>query len=657
MAVLTKQRTYSVIPRVAVAQQGSALLTNQRLLRLIVDNMISAGAVCYYSCNGTVAGTAGDAVNRWASDSDVVFDDAGNAHSWMVLTLPAGLGGHQLLLEATKGGGGAANGFVHAYASVGGWTGGTTTAIPTLAVGGELALDLSLSSGCSGILPPANYAAHLSVITANDGTSMRVICTDDGNNDAVISMVLLERFYDGPVAWPYSFGGSWRDSDNPNSEGGMVIWAEDATSSVIAFITLIEGAFRWDGNLPLNDADGLMMLTPAGVLEGTVGWAGYIPDLFWSINDGTTYSKTIPSGTGRAWACFGGIVVPWDSTTDLGNGSTNARVLAMAQTSSSQGASRARLVNSMSGYKVQQNVAGNIPVYVVQTDQTPAVGLVSGDFTTKSLSKHNGTFSSFSPTITERGEGWYNVPLSSGNNDTLGMSAIHLESAGCDPVDVHFQVVGYDPNSALATAAAVADVQTDTNDLQTRLPAALVSGRIDAYVGSMGAGVVTAAAVATDAIDADALATNAVTEIQSGLATSSALSTLGTAISNIQSDTDNIQTRLPAALSGGRMDSVVNAMAAGVITAAVVATDAIDADALAASAVTEIQSGLVLSADIADINTKLDTLEAVAVGRWRVVGNQLILYQLDGTTPLATFNLLDDSGDPSSTRIFERVPV
>lgn len=56
----------------------------------------------------------------------------------------------------------------------------------------------------------------------------------------------------------------------------------------------------------------------------------------------------------------------------------------------------------------------------------------------------------------------------------------------------------------------VATILADTNDIQTRLPAALVSGRIDASVGAMAAGVVTAAAVATDAIDADAIADNAI---------------------------------------------------------------------------------------------------------------------------------------------------
>lgn len=48
-------------------------------------------------------------------------------------------------------------------------------------------------------------------------------------------------------------------------------------------------------------------------------------------------------------------------------------------------------------------------------------------------------------------------------------------------------------------SADVAGVQSDTNDIQTRIPAALVSGRMDSSVGAMAANVVTAASLAADA--------------------------------------------------------------------------------------------------------------------------------------------------------------
>ena len=74
-----------------------------------------------------------------------------------------------------------------------------------------------------------------------------------------------------------------------------------------------------------------------------------------------------------------------------------------------------------------------------------------------------------------------------------------------------------------AVKAETATILADTNDIQTRLPAALVSGRMDSSVGAMAANVLTATAVATGAItaakfaagalDAAALAADAGTEI------------------------------------------------------------------------------------------------------------------------------------------------
>ena len=49
-----------------------------------------------------------------------------------------------------------------------------------------------------------------------------------------------------------------------------------------------------------------------------------------------------------------------------------------------------------------------------------------------------------------------------------------------------------------AIKAETATILSDTNDIQTRLPAALVSGRMDVSVGAMAANVITAAATATD---------------------------------------------------------------------------------------------------------------------------------------------------------------
>lgn len=72
--------------------------------------------------------------------------------------------------------------------------------------------------------------------------------------------------------------------------------------------------------------------------------------------------------------------------------------------------------------------------------------------------------------------------------------------------------------SSRASAAALATVQADTDDIQTRLPAALVSGRMDASVGAMAADTLTAAALATDAREeiADAVWDEALSGHQTG---------------------------------------------------------------------------------------------------------------------------------------------
>jgi hypothetical protein len=104
-------------------------------------------------------------------------------------------------------------------------------------------------------------------------------------------------------------------------------------------------------------------------------------------------------------------------------------------------------------------------------------------------------------------------------------------------------------NLSGVTIKTATDVETDTQDIQSRIPAALVDGRIDSYLGATANNVITNNTIASNAIGNSQLATSAINAIQSGLATD----TQATAIEN---DTQNIQSRLPTALVDGRMASV-----------------------------------------------------------------------------------------------------
>jgi len=85
------------------------------------------------------------------------------------------------------------------------------------------------------------------------------------------------------------------------------------------------------------------------------------------------------------------------------------------------------------------------------------------------------------------------------------------------------------------TLQTAGDIIGDTNDIQTRLPAALVSGRIDASVGAIAANAITAASMAADASAeiADAVWDEDATGHQSG-------GTFGQAIGDPGADTTTI---------------------------------------------------------------------------------------------------------------------
>jgi hypothetical protein len=72
-----------------------------------------------------------------------------------------------------------------------------------------------------------------------------------------------------------------------------------------------------------------------------------------------------------------------------------------------------------------------------------------------------------------------------------------------------------------------------------------------ALTAAAGIPEVKVASIAANAVNASSLATDAVTEIQSGLATQ-------TSVDTIQSDTNDIQTRLPAALESGRIAAALD---------------------------------------------------------------------------------------------------
>lgn len=153
--------------------------------------------------------------------------------------------------------------------------------------------------------------------------------------------------------------------------------------------------------------------------------------------------------------------------------------------------------------------------------------------------------------------GIYYATLDATDTNTLGPLVIFVHVSGALPVRLECCVLAANVFDALigggdllqvdttqvgGAAQTAGDIIGDTNDIQSRLPAALVGGRMDASVGAMAANTLTASALAADAV----------TEIQSGLSTLDAAgvrTAVGLATANLDTQLgaiDSKTTNLPA---------------------------------------------------------------------------------------------------------------
>lgn len=178
-------------------------------------------------------------------------------------------------------------------------------------------------------------------------------------------------------------------------------------------------------------------------------------------------------------------------------------------------------------------------------------------------------------------------------------------------------------NLSGTTVKTATDVETDTADIQSRLPAALVSGRMDASVGAMAANVMTAAAAAADLT----------TELQSGLATAAALDAVDNFIdTEIASIISTLGT--PAGVSVSADIAAVKAQTAAIETdTAEIGVAGAGLTALATQASVNTIDDF-LDTEIAAIKTKTDQLTfttANQVDATAVTNSDKTGYQLSAT--------------------------
>lgn len=126
--------------------------------------------------------------------------------------------------------------------------------------------------------------------------------------------------------------------------------------------------------------------------------------------------------------------------------------------------------------KAKQSTAKNVMVLMV--DSTDHVTGKTGLTLTITASKDGGAFGAISPTVTERGDGWYNLALTSSHTDTLGDLALHITGLAADPADMVLLVEAQSVDDVLPTASYTAP-DNATIALIPDIPAAIGSRIIE----------------------------------------------------------------------------------------------------------------------------------------------------------------------------------
>lgn len=152
-------------------------------------------------------------------------------------------------------------------------------------------------------------------------------------------------------------------------------------------------------------------------------------------------------------------------------------------------------------YPLKQSTSVERSFFAHDGNGDAVTGKVNGDWTKTHRKQGATSFSALAVTVTEISSGWYRFTLAAGDVDTLGELDVVLTASGVKQVNLKYVVQARitddlaHPGAAVAsvtgavgsvTGLTPATVHADLDDIQARLPAALVGGRIAANAEVVG---------------------------------------------------------------------------------------------------------------------------------------------------------------------------
>lgn len=321
MALPTIEKTWQQDPNKIVAASTS-LAEKRALLRGIKDALLvgcKAGGgglvpwTAVYSCDSVAAGAAGDAVDRWDADADLVWATAGSAHSWFVLKQTGIAANFQLLISCE----GAATGghlLTVAYSYNAGFTGGTTTARPTAT---DEIVVLNNGNWVNG-----NFTAAMrwTAQQSSDGQCTRIWI---GAGGLVVGMWLLDKPKAPRATWTNPaiclVAGTGSASNYPTyaNLGDFKVAARINTINALMAMTGEGGGsgtvqYLGQSQVAVDDLDLEWPMCPIGLYSATIGSKGrhaQVFDLWWGATT-PAVGDSYPTGGTKLYAQVRDLIVP-----------------------------------------------------------------------------------------------------------------------------------------------------------------------------------------------------------------------------------------------------------------------------------------------------------------------------------------------------------
>lgn len=330
MALPSLTKTWHFVPNYAIAATGTALGTNRTILKAFkdfittdaaewVDNTNAATTASNlwtvrYSCDSVAAGAAGDGVDRWDAITDLVWANAGSAHSWIVLRQTAIGASAELLISCESVSGNGAN-LTLVMSPSAGFTGGSTTARPTAT--DEIVV---INNAVWGGVGNSDASVKLHVLKSTDGECWRLFVCNGGQANTAILVGKASAFNES--AWT----------------NRMVVYAQGAASGVSTLtnallntnanfngrgassMTMYLAALYYASGLAnvnvttANDLSSAWPFMPPQIVSATAsnrGFHGYVCDTWYgstSVAVGSTYPAT---GTQHQFVQLGVLIFPW----------------------------------------------------------------------------------------------------------------------------------------------------------------------------------------------------------------------------------------------------------------------------------------------------------------------------------------------------------